>query len=151
MRTLGSFLVVLLAPAFSAACASTSSCSDCKEAQTVVESVQKQNPDCSRLTVHCADGGSAKVCASTDAARIGKPSDPEDLQAMQTGKPVVLDEAGALDVTVPIRQKDGKFQSACGVTLKSAGMTRDQLVAKANTIAKAVEDGLKSCCANCCK
>ena len=96
-------------------------------------------------------GGSGPVaCASTAPDKKGKPSDPEDIKAMQTGQTVVLDEAGATDVTVPIMQKDGKFAGACGVTLKSAGMTREQAVAKATTIAKAVDKSLAGCCAECC-
>lgn len=152
MRTLVASLA-LFAALFAAACQSTPSCcASCSKVQSVVESVAQQNPDCTRLSVHCASaGGAAKFCASTDAARIGKPSDPEDLKAMQTGQPVVLDEAGAVDVTVPIQAKDGKFHAACGVTLKGAGMTKEQALARATTIAKAVEAGLGGACECCCK
>lgn len=150
MRILGSSFLLFVS-LFAASCKSTQCCTNCDKAQSVVASVAQQNPDCTRLTVHCAMDGGAKCCASTAAERVGKASDKEDLEAIQTGKTVVLDEAGALDVTVPINQKDGKFQSACGVTLKTAGMTRDQLVAKATTIAKAVETGIGGDCACCCK
>ncbi len=153
MRLSGSALLVL-STLFATSCASTSPsacCASCEKAQAVVASVAKQNPDCTRLTLHCSMQGGAKGCASTDAARIGKPSDKEDLEAMQTGKTIVLEEAGALDVTVPINNKDGKFQSACGVTLKPAGMTREQLTAKATKIAKAVEVGLGGACDCTCK
>lgn len=154
MRTLATSFV-LFATLFAAACQSTKMdgcCASCTKAQAVVDSVASQNADCTRLTVHClqADGG-AKCCASTAAARVGKPSDPEDLQALNDGKVVVLDEAGAIDVTVPMLAKDGKHQVACGVTLRAAGMTRDQAVAKAHTIAKAVETGLGGACECCCK
>lgn len=132
-------------------CHSTPRCANCENAQSVVDAVAKQNPECTRLTVHCAMEGGAKCCASTKADKIGKPSDKEDLEAMQTGKNVVLDEAGAIDVTVPFRKEGDTFRSACGVTLKADGMTREQAVAKATAIAKAVEDGLKGCSDCCCK
>lgn len=136
-----------------AACKSTSCCSPtgtCAQTQTAVEKIAKDNPGLVRLTVHCMMDGKATACASTAADKRGKPSDAEDLKAMQTGQPVVLDEAGAVDVTVPILAKDGKFLAACGVTLPTQGMTREQAVAKANTIAKTVEAALPSCCSSGC-
>jgi hypothetical protein len=152
MRTPGSSFV-LFAALFAAACQSTSTCcADCTKAQTVVAAVAQQNADCTRLSLHCtmAEGG-AKYCASTDAARVGRPSDAEDIRAIQTGQPVVLDEAAAIDVTIPIFGKDGKYMAACGVTLQGSGMTKEQAITKATTIAKAVEAGLGGSCACCCK
>jgi hypothetical protein len=130
------------------ACSSTGMRSG-TDSQVVVDSVAKQNPGLLRLTVHCMQNGKAMACASTVAAKKGKPSDPEDVQAMTTGKTVVLDEANAIDVTVPMRAKDGTCMAACGVTMPSAGMTREQAVAKATAIAQAVEAGLGDCC--CCQ
>jgi len=154
MRTFLSTLVVSLV-ALLGGCASTC-CGSCSgtDAQAVVETLAKANPDCTRLTVHCTPAGAASpiACASTAPAKKGKPSDPEDVKAMATGQTVVLVEGGALDVTVPICKKDGKFLAACGVTLKTAGMSRDQVVAKATSIAKEVEGKLGACCAEgaCC-
>lgn len=152
MRLLAVTAAVLSALLFAPACAVTgpAKCDDCAKAQSVVESVAKQHPDCVRLTVHCTMEGGTKACASTVADKIGKASDKEDLDAMRTGETIVLDEAGAIDVTVPINGKDGKYASACGVTMK-AGTPRDQALAKATTIAKAVEAGLGGACACCCK
>jgi len=154
MRRFSSALVVTLA-ALLGGCASTC-CGSCSspDAQAVVEAIAKANPDCTRLTVHCTPAGAAGpiACASTAPAKKGKPSDPEDVKAMATGQTVVLEEGDALDVTVPIRAKDGKFLSACGVTLKTAGMSRDQVVAKATSIAKDVEAKIGDCCTEgaCC-
>jgi hypothetical protein len=141
--------VLFLAILVPAGCQSAARCEACASAQTVVESIAKQNPDCTRLTLHCMGTDGATACASTSAAKLGKPSDPEDLQAMQSGQTVVLEEAGALDVTIPIRAEDGKYMSACGVTLKTGSMAREQLIAKATTIAKEVEAGVAGC-GNCC-
>lgn len=122
--------------------------------QSVVEAVAKKNPDCTRLTLHCTkvNASGPSVCASTAADKLGKPSDPEDLQALSSGQTVVLEEAGALDVTVPILMKDGKAMAACGVTLKPGTMTREQTIERAKGIAKAVEASMPSCCAagTCC-
>lgn len=150
MRVL-SASVLLLATTFAAGCASTATCDACKNAQAVVASVAAQNPDCTRLSLHCSMDGGTRCCASTDAARVGKPSDKEDGEAMQTGRPIVLDEGDAFDVTVPIRAQAGRHMSTCGVTLKAAGMTREQAVAKATAIATAVEAGVKGCGDCCCK
>ena len=154
MRTAVPVFVVSVLAALATSCASHdhTACADCAKAQSVVESVAKQNPDVTRLTVHCAMGGQElKVCASTAASKRGSASDPEDKKAVETNQTVVLDEAGALDVTVPIHVKNGKPMAACGVTLKNVGMTRAQMEEKAKTIAKAVEAGIPNCCESCCK
>jgi hypothetical protein len=151
MTALTKSSVLFLAILATAGCRSATRCETCAAAQSVVESVAKQHSDCTRLTLHCMGQGGATACASTAAARIGKPSDPEDLRAMQSGETVVLDEPGALDVTIPIRAEGGKFRTACGVTLETGRMTREELVAKATTIAKAVEAGVAGCGDCCCK
>ncbi len=157
MRSILHVFVLFLSLAF-VGCQSTGSgkCANCDKAQSVVASVQKQHMECSRLTLHCSMGGTMKACASTAADKVGKASDPEDQKAVQTNQPVVLEENGGFDVTVPIVMKDGKPTVACGVTLKGAGMTKDQAVTKATAIAKAVESGLGGSCecsagGSCCK
>lgn len=115
-------------------------------AQTAVEKVASENLSIARLTVHAM--GSDETCtvlASTDGPRIGKPSDKEDLTAMLTGKPVVLEEAGACDITVPVLKKDGKWTHAIGVTLKAKpGDNRKALTKRAVEIANAVAAELGS-------
>jgi hypothetical protein len=141
----------LLAVSFAASACKTTACASCTDAQALVERVASENPSVTRLTVHCAAMGAAGpvACASTARDKKGKPSDAEDLEAMKSGKTVVLEEGGALDVTVPIMTKDGKHTMACGVTLKNEG-GRDQVVAKATAIARQVEAGLTACGASCC-
>lgn len=157
MRSILHVFVLFLSLAF-VGCQSTGSakCASCEKAQSVVTSVHKQHAECTRLTVHCSMGGTMKACASTAADRVGKASDKEDMTAVQTNQPVVLEENGAFDVTVPIAMKDGKPTIACGVTLKGAGMTKDQAITKATAIAKSVETGLGGSCecnagGACCK
>lgn len=151
MRSMLTVFVLFLSLAF-VGCKSTAGgkCANCEKAQSVVSSVQKQHTECTRLTIHCSMGGAMKACASTAADKVGKASDPEDLKAVQTNQVVVIEQGGEIDVTVPINAKDGKATAACGVTMKGAGMTKDQAVAKANAIAKAVESGLGGSCECCC-
>lgn len=114
-------------------------------AQTAIEAVAKANPEIVRLTVHMQPtGGSGPVAvASTSADKLGKPSDKEDVQAMQSGQTVVLDEKDAVDVTVPAMQKDGKWTAAIGVTLKApAGADKEALKKKAAEIASSLEKTL---------
>ncbi len=134
-----------------AGCATTSSCcGNCADPQAVVEQVAKDNPSVTRLTVHCQQAdGTAIACASTLASKKDQPSDPEDLQAMQKGEPVVLVEANGLDVTIPFLQKDGKFRGACGVTFADKAMPHAQALAAAQAIAKTGDAGVGSCCTDC--
>jgi len=119
--------------------------------QTVLESTAGNYDDCTRLTMHCPQAdGSMKVCASTDAARVGTMSDKEDMQAMNSGETVVLEEGDALDVTVPLMGDDGKCCCVCGVTLKSNGMSREQTIERATMIAKAVQAQMSECCDDGC-
>ena len=138
-----SFLFALLAFGCTAKVESTSPTD--AAAQAAIEAVAKANPEIVRLTVHMqpAGGGGPIAVASTAADRLGKPSDKEDVQAMQSGQPVVLDEKDAMDVTVPAMQKDGKWTAAIGVTLKApAGADKEALKKKAAEIASGIEKTL---------
>ena len=110
-------------------------------AQDIVDGVAAKHPDVVRLTLHAIPEGKTELTqvASTAKKRRGKPSDPEDLKAMKSGTEVVLDEDGALDVTVPVRKMGGKATAIVGVTLRMGdGMTRAQLISKARGIADEV-------------
>lgn len=114
-------------------------------AQSAIEATAKMHPDVVRLTVHMAPtaGAASMAVASTAADKVGKASDKEDLQAMETGQPVVMEEKDAVDVTVPAMQKDGKWTAAIGVTLKAAaGADKEALKKKATEIASAVEKAI---------
>jgi hypothetical protein len=123
------------------ACATTPK-APCGDTQRVVESVAVLHPECVRLSVHSTPpGGGGKVAiASTSPDKLGKPSDPEDIEAMQSGETIVKEESGAIDFTVPIARRGDSWNAACGVTLTAdAGANRDQLRARAQQIARSVE------------
>ncbi|HEX5050489.1 MAG TPA: hypothetical protein VFZ65_01835 [Planctomycetota bacterium] len=113
--------------------------------QAIVESVAAQHPECVRLSVHAVPpaGGDYRAVASTSPAKLGTPSDKEDLDAMKSGQTLVLDEPGAIDVTVPILSKDGRWTATCGVTVKAGpGADRAALVVNAKAIAASVETAI---------
>lgn len=113
------------------------------QAQSLVESIALNNSDVVRLTVHAVPAGATvyKAVASTSSRKLGKPSDPEDLKALQTGDVQVLTEKDAIDVTVPILMKNGKPSATAGVTVKES-LGRDAAVALARKIAGEVEQGM---------
>ena len=117
----------------------------CKDTQAVVEATAAKHPDVQRLTVHRVPPGGGEVCAvaSTSEDKLGKPSDREDKEAMETGKVVVLDEQGAVDVTVPVLETNGKWMAAVGVTWKPgiAG-TKESLTMRARDIASEVANAM---------
>jgi hypothetical protein len=139
-----SFLACALALTL-AACASHPA--PCPDTQAIVDSVMKTNPDIVRLTVHTTPPSGGAICAvaSSLPSKRGAPSDPEDHRAIETGQKVVLKESGAVDVTVPILQKDGKYTAAAGVTLKSAAGTAEAtLVSRAEAVARQIETELQA-------
>jgi len=108
-------------------------------AQDIVDGVAAKHPELVRLTLHAVPAGEMDCVqvASTVKKRRGKPSDPEDLKAMKTGQQVVLDESGAIDVTVPTLRVNGKATAVTGVTLRmEEGANRGSLVNKARAIAE---------------
>ncbi|MFM1874156.1 MAG: hypothetical protein RL398_3578 [Planctomycetota bacterium] len=116
----------------------------CPDTQAAVEAVAAAHQEVVRLTVHAVPaGGTGMVAvASTLADKLGKASDPEDVRAVQTGAVQVLDEAGAVDYTVPVKPVDGKFTAAVGVTLKAGGDQQAQM-AHAKAIAAEVAARMK--------
>lgn len=125
--------VLVLSLLFVAACQGTPQAPN-STAQAVVEKVAAAHPECVRLTVHRvpATGGWMQVVASTLAEKLGKASDPEDHRAIATGETVVLDEAGAVDYSVPVCKQGGEYTAVIGVTLKTGGDPAKQMnVAKA--------------------
>jgi anti-sigma factor RsiW len=81
-----SFLAAAALAAITAGCASGPQ-TTCPKAQAIVDSIAKEHPEVVRLTVHEVPpaGGECHAVASTSSDKRGKPSDPEDLEAMKTG------------------------------------------------------------------
>lgn len=129
----------LLVAALGACASSSEGITPFAKAQTVVDTVAARHADLVRLTLHAVPSGSSECTqlASTVPGRVGKPSDPEDLTALETGTLVVLEEPDALDVTVPILLVDGRPTAVAGVTLRvEAHSDRAVLVGRAKAIAE---------------
>jgi hypothetical protein len=126
---------------FLASCASTSALD--QNAQALLETLAAKNENVVRLTVHAVPAGEKdyKAVASTLESKLGQPSDPEDLKAIESGEVVVLEESGAIDVTVPIQNEGGRFTAATGVTMNSA-MGRDAAIEAAKAIAAEIDRDL---------
>lgn len=116
-------------------------------AQEIVDGIAAGHADLTRLTLHAVPSGKTTCTqlASTMAERRGKPSDPEDLEALRSGQEVVLDEDGAVDVTVPILVVDGKPTAVAGVTVKLAeGGDRAAAIDEARAIARELESEVQA-------
>ena len=112
---------------------------DFSEAQRIVEQIVARHPEIVRLTIHAVPSGEEKnrIIASNIHAKIGKYSDPEDIEAMKTRKTVVLREGSNLDVTAPILDKADIAIAAAGITLTfPTNTTEVALVKKAGDIAQ---------------
>lgn len=110
-----------------------------RKAQELVDNMVLKHPDLVRLTIHAVPAGEecSRIVACNIKEKIGKPSDPEDLEAMKTGKTVTLKEGDNLDVTAPILDKAGKPVAATGITLRfKKGETENELIEKAKSIAE---------------
>jgi iron complex outermembrane receptor protein len=116
-------------------------------AQKLVDDLVAKHPDLVRIALHLTppDRADNMIVACNVAARIGRKSDPEDLKAMQTGKPVVLKEEGNFDVTLPLHTASGKVIGAIGLTFKPQGNEQESAAAgRAKKMAAEVEKQITS-------
>ena len=117
------------------------------KAQELVVSTCSKHPDLVRLTIHAVPAGehASKIIACNVKEKIGKASDPEDLEAMKTGETIVLREGDNLDVTAPIWNKAGKPVAATGITLRfGKEETESDVVKKATAIAKELNTAIQN-------
>jgi hypothetical protein len=141
------FVPWLLVATLGACASSSEGVTPFAKAQAVVEGVAARHADLVRLTLHGVPSGSAEctLLASTEPGRAGEASDPEDLQALETDTPVVLEEEDALDVSVPILRESGAPIAVVGVTLRStADSDRAVLVGRAKGIAEEVASAVQA-------
>ncbi len=116
-------------------------------AQRLVNELAAKHPELVRIGLHLTppNGPDNVIVASNVAAKIGQKSDPEDLKAMRTGKPVVLREEGNFDVTLPLHTASGKIIGALGLTFKPQGDQRESsAVERARKMARELEKQITS-------
>jgi hypothetical protein len=121
--------------------------SDFPAAQALIDATVAEHTDLVRLTIHAVPTGQtqSRIIACNLAEKIGKASDPEDLEAMETGKTVILKEGDNLDVTAPILDKRGKAVAAAGITLRiPGGAAEDEVVEEAKAIAAELTSAIQA-------
>lgn len=90
--------------------------------QKRIDKLVESDPRIVRLSViaKAADGRYRHI-ASSLPIRVGKPAREEDLEALSSGKIIFLDEdyrdVGALDITYPVRDFDGRTVALLGYTV----------------------------------
>ncbi len=116
-------------------------------AQRLAEDVASRNPDLVRIGLHVTPPNRSEniIIASNVATKVGRKSDPEDLQVMKTGQPVILKENGNFDVTLPLHDASGKLIGAVGLTLKpKPGGKEADALRRAKAIAAELEKSIPS-------
>jgi hypothetical protein len=114
--------------------------------QAVVDRIAAAHPEVARLSIHAVPAGETgmRIVASTVAGRIGEPSDPEDLDAIRSGQPVVMQEAHNLDYTLAVEGPSGESM-VVGVTISGAsGEGREALLDKAQRVAEKTAAALRA-------
>jgi signal transduction histidine kinase/ActR/RegA family two-component response regulator len=91
--------------------------------QKRVDALQKRDPNLIRLSVIAkAQNDTYRHVASSLPSRIGKLAHPEDLEAIDTGNIVILEEPyqdiSALDITYPVHSFEGSVVAILGYTVR---------------------------------
>ncbi len=116
-------------------------------AQKLVDELAANHPELARVGLHVTPPNRSEnvIVASNVAAKIGQKSDPEDLSAMHSNKPVVLKEGADFDVTLPLHDRNGKLIGAIGLTFAPLrGEQESGAARRARTIAQELERQIPS-------
>jgi hypothetical protein len=116
-------------------------------AQQLVDGLAAKHPELVRIGMHVTPPNKPDniIVACNQSERIGRKSDPEDLEAMKTGQPVVLKEGENFDVTLPLHDASGKTIGAIGLTFKPRASEHDADAARrARAIAREIEKQIAS-------
>jgi len=116
-------------------------------AQKLVDDLAAKHPEITRIGLHLTppQGADNIIVASNLPAKIGQKSDPEDLRAMRSGRPVILQEAGSFDVTLPLHDASGKTIGALGLTFKPApGEQESSTIKRTRDAARELEKQIPS-------
>jgi len=101
--------------------------------QERIDTLVRNDPQIVRLSVIAMAGdGRYRHIASSLPSRVGKPANPEDLEAFSSGDIVFLEEdyrdVGALDVTYPVQDFDGHIIALIGYTVSRPSKQHAHLV-----------------------
>jgi iron complex outermembrane receptor protein len=110
-------------------------------AQSLVDRISARHPELLQVDIHAVPPGSqaSVIVAAKDRSRVGKPSDPDDIEVARTGQPrVEINRVGNnnVEVEVPLLSVTRETVGAIELTFPYvAGTDRDALLQKANDIA----------------
>ena len=116
-------------------------------AQKLVDELVARHPELIRVGLHVTPPKTSEnlIIASNVSEKIGQRSDPEDLQAMQSGKPVILKEGENFDVTLPLHDAAGEIIGAVGLTFKpQPGEQESDAIRRAKDAAQELEKQILS-------
>lgn len=106
-------------------------------AQALVEQTKAKHAEADEVGIAVRLKSGCKTIASTDPSDIGEACEKEDMAPMQTGKPYVEKEGKGYDVSVPLRDAQGRMIGSLGVGFKpAAGQTQSKALAEAFAISK---------------
>jgi ligand-binding sensor protein len=108
------------------------------QAQSLVEKTLQKHPEVDEVGIAVRTSRGCRTIASTDKSDVGEACEKDDIEPMRTGKPFVERERdGFGDVSVPLRDVQGRVVGSLGVSFKQApGQTRAKVVEEAEKISK---------------
>jgi hypothetical protein len=112
--------------------------------QTVLASVMKKNPRLLGLKVYALKNSPAPVVVADGRDKdLGSPGGKTEADVLASGKVYYLKETRFVEVTQPLRDRNGEVIAALKTTLTTfRGETQSDAVARATQIKKEVESGL---------
>jgi hypothetical protein len=140
------FATVLAALAACSSPSQDSSGARSATAQAIVDRAAGQHAEIARLSIHAIPPGesSPRIVASTVAGRLGEPSDPEDVRALDGGEEIVLQEGKNLDYTMPVRDQAGRTLAVIGITISGTTGGKDAMLARAKELANELAGELRA-------
>jgi hypothetical protein len=114
--------------------------------QVVIENVLKKHPKLLGLKVYASkNAGQPTVIGSMDAKDLGTPGTRTDADAIEHGSIYYLKVDGTVEVTLPLRDRNGDIVAAVRVKMKSfKGETQATAVTRASIVKKAVEEQIET-------
>jgi hypothetical protein len=112
--------------------------------KTVIAGVMKKNPRLLGLKVYALKNSSTPVVvADGKDADLGAAGTKTEEEVIASGRIYLLKQSGSVEVTLPLRDRNGEVIAALKTTMNSfRGETTDTTVARATQIKQAVESGM---------
>lgn len=108
------------------------------EVQQLIQK-EKERAGVDEISVYATDkDGNTTRIASTNPGIVGKPADPEDIDAIIDDKVVVITEGKILDATVPLHNAKGEPAAVAGIKLEIGSRDKDAVRKEAEETAKKI-------------